>query len=284
MARGQLLNVDKRKKSVEGEDSEGGGEDHGVGPTTRAKEVEGGGPEGGAEGVVEDVVEVGVAEGEDELGGLDECGGQRPERYGGAEGEAVAEDVAEGDEEGDVAEQVIQGDEGVRIAEEIAERDPAERAGVLDARLPQAGDGDRGFSHRQKDDDRKGGGEGRDEETAGNAHLLLFVQRFALVDGLGGDEDAEVAEDAFVDGAEDGGGVDVATVELTELIEGAAGVVIRGGRHRQGDEHLVGVEARVAGAEVLGFESLDRLDRLGGEQIDMATDARQVLEGVEEHG
>ena len=75
----------------------------------------------------------------------------------------------------------------------------------------------------------------------------------------------------------------VAAAQVLQLGQGPGGGLVGGGGHRQGDEDLVGVQARVAAAQVAGLEGLDRLDGLLGEQVDVPVDARQALEGVEQH-
>ena len=75
----------------------------------------------------------------------------------------------------------------------------------------------------------------------------------------------------------------VAAAQVLQLGQGAGGVGVSVGGHGQGDEDLVGVQARVAAPQVPGLEGLDRLDRALGQQVDVPVDARQALEGIEQH-
>ena len=75
----------------------------------------------------------------------------------------------------------------------------------------------------------------------------------------------------------------VRVLQLCETGERAP-AQIRGGRgHGQRDEHLVGVEARVAAAQVVRLERLDGLDRLRGQEVRCGVDPGQVLERVQQH-
>ena len=75
----------------------------------------------------------------------------------------------------------------------------------------------------------------------------------------------------------------IGVLQVRQVRQGPA-AVLRGCRgHGQGDEHLVRVEARVAAAQVLGLEGLDRFDRLRGQQVRGPLDPGQVLERVQQH-
>ena len=54
--------------------------------------------------------------------------------------------------------------------------------------------------------------------------------------------------------------MDVAALQVGDLLHGLGGVFIFGDRAGQGDQNLVGVQARVPAAEVVRLERLDRFD------------------------
>lgn len=105
-----------------------------------------------ADGVLENIVNIGETGGHDELEDLDADGYADADEDGVAETEGT-QGPAEGNEQQDVAKQVIQGDDGGGIAEEIAEGDPANRASLVDARLPEARHGDHRLTQREQDDE-----------------------------------------------------------------------------------------------------------------------------------
>ena len=74
----------------------------------------------------------------------------------------------------------------------------------------------------------------------------------------------------------------VAALELGELLQSDSSRLILGGRAGQRDQDLIGVQAGIPAAEVVGLEGLDGLDGAGGDQVDLMVDAGQLLEGVEQ--
>ena len=71
--------------------------------------------------------------------------------------------------------------------------------------------------------------------------------------------------------------MDVAALQVGDLLHGLGGVFIFGDRAGQGDQNLIGVQARVPAAEVVRLERLDRFDGAGGDQIDLLIDAGQLF-------
>ena len=72
--------------------------------------------------------------------------------------------------------------------------------------------------------------------------------------------------------------MDVAALQVGDLLHGLGGVFIFGDRAGQGDQNLVGVQARVPAAEVVRLERLDRFDGAGGDQIGLLIDAGQLFQ------
>ena len=66
-------------------------------------------------------------------------------------------------------------------------------------------------------------------------------------------------------------------LELVQLLHGKLRRRIRHRAHGQGDEHFVRVQAGVAVAEVLDLEVLDGREDGRGDQVDLRSDAGQML-------
>ena len=105
-----------------------------------------------------------------------------------------------------------------------------------------------------------------------------------LADGLAGEADAEFLEDFAVDFAGHHGGVNLAAVEHGQAVEGAAAVVVKEAQYRQGDQHLVGVQARVAAVQHANFGVLDGFNHFLRDELDAVVDAGQMLQCVEQQG
>ena len=76
--------------------------------------------------------------------------------------------------------------------------------------------------------------------------------------------------------------MDVAALQVGDLLHGLGGVFIFGDRTGQGDQNLVGVQARVPAAEVVRLERLDRFDGAGRDQISLLIDAGQLFQSVQQ--
>ncbi len=73
-------------------------------------------------------------------------------------------------------------------------------------------------------------------------------------------------------------------VEFGEFLECESAVFVVSAQHRQRHEHFVGMEARVAAAQIVCFSVLDWLDHVLRYQFDRVIDTRQMLQGVEDQG
>ena len=102
--------------------------------------------------------------------------------------------------------------------------------------------------------------------------------------GLGGETDAEFLEDLAVHFAGHDGGVHLAAVEHGQAVKGAAAVVVQQAEDGERDQHLVGVQARVAAVQHVDFGVLDGLYHFLRDELDAVVDAGKVLEGVEQQG
>ena len=88
--------------------------------------------------------------------------------------------------------------------------------------------------------------------------LLLAVQTLAPVLRLRGDLNVEIAENSFIHGSQNRGGVNLASAQLFEILQRLRSVRISISRHRQGNQHFICVQARVATAQMLSLQSLNR--------------------------
>ena len=71
--------------------------------------------------------------------------------------------------------------------------------------------------------------------------------------------------------------------QLRKLAQGPGRVVVGGGGNGQGNEHLIGVQARVVVAQVLALQILYGLDNLGRDQVSLLRDPGQLLQRVQDH-
>ena len=105
---------------------------------------------------------------------------------------------------------------------------------------------------------------------------------FLLLYRVAGKSDAEFLEYFAVYFAEHYGGVYLASVELGELVEGAATIFVGRAEEREGYEDFVGVEARIATVEEGYLRALDGLYHRLGYELYFVGDACQVLRCVED--
>ena len=103
-----------------------------------------------------------------------------------------------------------------------------------------------------------------------------------LIGRLTGEVHPQTLDGVGVHAGQDDGGVHIAALELGELLQCDGGSLILGGGAGQRDEDLIGVQAGVVAAEVVGLEGLDRLDGTGGDKVGLLIDAGQLLKGVQE--
>ena len=116
------------------------------------------------------------------------------------------------------------------------------------------------------------------------ASLLPVVELLRLVMRLAGEVHPEAVEDVGVDVREYDGGVHVAAGEGGERVHGLFGVGVGDGADAERYEHLVGVQARVVVAHVLGLEVLYGLDDARGDERNLVRYAAEVFERVQEAG
>ena len=88
-----------------------------------------------------------------------------------------------------------------------------------------------------------------------------------LIFRLGGKVYTKLAEGIVIHLGKYYGGVDLGITELGKSLKSAAGIRIVNRGYSKGDKHLVGMKTGVVIAEVFGFESLDRCEDLGGDDI-----------------
>ena len=112
--------------------------------------------------------------------------------------------------------------------------------------------------------------------------FLVILAVFLLIGGLAGEVHSQTLDGVRIHAGQDDRGVHVAALELGELLQSDSSRLILGGRAGQRDQDLIGVQAGIPAAEVVGLEGLDGLDGAGGDQVDLMVDAGQLLEGVEQ--
>ena len=76
--------------------------------------------------------------------------------------------------------------------------------------------------------------------------------------------------------------MDIAAFEHGQLVHGGSCCGIFSNRAGKRDENFIRVQARVAAAEILGFQGLDWLDRMGGNQIQLLINPGKALECIEQ--
>ena len=114
--------------------------------------------------------------------------------------------------------------------------------------------------------------------------FLVILAVFLLIGGLAGEVHPQTFDGVRIHAGQDDRGVHVAALELGELLQSDSSRLILGGRAGQRDQDLIGVQAGIPAAEVVGLEGLDGLDGAGGDQVDLMVDAGQLLESIEQSG
>ena len=76
----------------------------------------------------------------------------------------------------------------------------------------------------------------------------------------------------------------IAALQVGELLEGCSSSGILRGRAGQGNQDLVGVQAGVLAAQIVGLEGLDGLDGGGRNEVELLVDAGQLFQRVEQSG
>ena len=109
-----------------------------------------------------------------------------------------------------------------------------------------------------------------------NPFLLLIVLSDRL-DRFAGEVRAQFLIDLDVYLGEHDGGMDLAALEIRQLLQGASGIFVMTGLQRQGDEHLIRVEPGISAAQVADFQVLDRLNGLGLDQLRVMLHSCQIF-------
>ena len=94
-----------------------------------------------------------------------------------------------------------------------------------------------------------------------------MIKLVALVAGITGQGDAQAAEGVVIHRGENDRGVGFTVLQLRKLAQGPGGIVVGGRGNGQGNEHFVGVQARVVVAQVFALQVLYGLDNLGRDQV-----------------
>ena len=102
-----------------------------------------------------------------------------------------------------------------------------------------------------------------------------------LDDGIAGEADAELVENLAVNLAQHHGGMNLTAAELREFLKGETAVRVLGAQHSEGNQHLIGVETRIAAAEIIHLHVLDRLDHGLRNELGTVVDAGEMLGGIQ---
>lgn len=95
--------------------------------------------------------------------------------------------------------------------------------------------------------------------------FLVILAVFLLIGGLAGEVHPQTLDGVRIHAGQDDRGVHIAALELGELLQSGSSRLILGGRAGQRDQDLIGVQAGIPAAEVVGLEGLDGLDGAGGD-------------------
>ena len=98
----------------------------------------------------------------------------------------------------------------------------------------------------------------------------MMIQVLALVLGLAGEVDAQLAQGALVHAGEDDRGVGLAAPQLCQLLQGQLGQRVGDGADGQGLQDLVRVQARVCAAQIVDLQVLNGLDDGLADQVQRA--------------
>ena len=96
---------------------------------------------------------------------------------------------------------------------------------------------------------------------------ILYILRLHAVFGLAGEVDAQAFENLFVHWGEDDGGVDLAALELGELLHGQLRQGVGGCADGQGNQGFVGVQPGIPVAQVGHLQVLDGVQDHRGHQV-----------------
>ena len=72
----------------------------------------------------------------------------------------------------------------------------------------------------------------------------------------------------------------LATAELFQLLQCLCGIRVARGVHRERNQNLVGVEARILGAEIVNLQRLYGLNDSRGNQFDFVRNVAERLDGI----
>ena len=98
--------------------------------------------------------------------------------------------------------------------------------------------------------------------VANDRELFLMIHPVCfLIGGLAGQIHAQLLHGVHIHAGQDDGGVHIAALQVGELLEGGCSSGILRGRAGQGDQDLVGVQAGVLAAQIVGLEGLDEIGR-----------------------
>ena len=103
-----------------------------------------------------------------------------------------------------------------------------------------------------------------------------------LINRLTGQVHAQPFDGIGVHTGQDDGRVHVAAFQHGELTQGLGGSLVLGSRAGKGNQDLVGMQAGVLAAQIIGFQGLDGLNGAAGDEVFFLVDAGQLLEGIEQ--
>ena len=121
--------------------------------------------------------------------------------------------------------------------------------------------------------------------VANDRKLFLMIHPVCfLIGGLAGQIHAQLLHGVHIHAGQDDRGVHIAALQVGELLEGGCSSGILRGRAGQGNQDLVGVQAGVLAAQIVGLEGLDGLDGGGRNEVKLLVDTGQLFQRVEQSG
>ena len=110
--------------------------------------------------------------------------------------------------------------------------------------------------------------------------LLFMEEFFCFVDWLHGHVHAKSAEGVGIHGRNDNTWVSLASDEPRDRFKCGFCIFVGSRANWEGNEDLVGVKSGVFASEIVGFESADRLDDRGRDEVDVVVDSREGFESI----
>ena len=106
---------------------------------------------------------------------------------------------------------------------------------------------------------------------------LFMIQSGALIDRLAGQVGAEAHDDFLVNRGQEDRGMNLAAAQLIQLLERLCHHGVGHGADGQRQKHLIRMQARVAAAQMLHLQGLDRRQDGGRKKLNAVVNSCQTL-------